>query len=237
MNYIEKIFVICCCLGGLIACDEESAPLIFDETTEDYQLYDYYIDQYGNEGIVAYIYEPKSSKSKRIMVISSDESYQSWGPMGEAVYKNDTITASTWNDPAYGMAMYQSMKSWGVEKFPAQSWCDKKNMGEDTPKGSSWCLPSYWELGYIFNNYSELNKALLSIGGTPLTENHLYWSCTEYYDNYKIFSDNQYDIGYDKENKAIPKSPSKTNYSDKDRWLKKNKYYVRAIKYVYFRTY
>ena len=52
MKYIERLFIICCCLGLLIACDEESAPLLFDETTEDFQLYDYYIDQYGNEGFV-----------------------------------------------------------------------------------------------------------------------------------------------------------------------------------------
>ena len=109
------------------SCSHESDEHVADETTEDYQLYDYYIDSYGNEGIVARIVSSNQSSRKYIIVLSADETYTYWGPMGELVYKYDTLQFSTLGKPSFGIAMLQSMKSLGVERFPAQAWCDQKN--------------------------------------------------------------------------------------------------------------
>ena len=57
------------------SCRFESEGVFTDDTTEEYQLYDYYIDSYGNEGIVAYIHSSKISDRKYMIVISSDESF------------------------------------------------------------------------------------------------------------------------------------------------------------------
>ncbi len=215
--------LILCCLS----CSFDSSEVYTDETTEEYELYDYYIDSYGNEGIVAY-----NSPTKKI-VISSDESFLSWGPMGELVYKSDSISFSYLTSPYFGTAVHQIMKSMGVGRYPAQAWCDLKNMNEQFPRAGSWRLPSYRELRLIFEDgVEELNKALLSIGGSIIDVNNLYWTCVEDFDNYIQIEG--VSLEYDKENCAIMTSPNNSTYSYKDRRLKKNKYFVRAIKYVYY---
>ena len=220
------------------SCDFEPDGVFTDDTTEKYELYDYYIDPYGNEGVIAYIYDNKTSGKKYIIAISSDETYLPWGPMGEAIYKNDTITKSGLIAPTFGVVMHQAMKSIGIERFPAQAWCDEKNCGEKLPRAGSWRLPSYQELRLIFGsngrNISSLNLSLIGMGGKPLNNNNLYWTCVEDFDNYITIDGEKYD--YDKENRAIISSPINSTFGYKDRWLKKNKYYVRAIKYVYYKN-
>lgn len=216
------------------SCRFESDELFADETTEGYQLYDYYIDSYGNEGIVAHI-ESSYHSSRYIIILSADETYAYWGPMGELVYNYDEISLSALYQPSFGIAMLQNMKSMGIERFPAQAWCDQKNQSEPYPSGVSWRLPSRSEFVSIFgkgNHLSDINKALRGIGGTIVDEDHFYWTCTEDIDGYVTVGGQA--IGYDQANRAVLSSPRNTAFSNKDRWIKKNKYHVRAIKYIYY---
>lgn len=231
-KYIGLLFLIPLLLPS---CSFESEGIFTDDTTEDYQLYDYYIDEYGNEGIVAYCYNEQSSGRKYTIVISADETLLPWGPMGETIYKSDTISVRGLRTNSFGIAIYQIMKSIGVEKFPAQAWCDIKNHDEDYPRAGSWHLPSFYEYQLIFgtkgSNVNMLNSALISIGGIPFVDD-MYWTCSEDYDNYITITDIESD--YDKANRAVIISPYLTTHGYKDLWLKKNNYLVRAIKYVYY---
>lgn len=217
----------------LTACSYESDDVYTDDTTEPYQLYDYYVDQYGNEGIVVNILE---SGTKKQIVISADETCLPWGPTDEQVFAVDSVYKTLLTQPSYGVAMLQTMKARGIERFPAQAWCDQKNHGEKYPRGGSWRLPSYYEIFNIFgakgSKVSNLNSALLNIGGTPLTLDNMYWSCTEDYEGYAKINDVTTD--YDSESRAIIVSPKISTYATKERWIKKNRHFVRAIKYIYY---
>ena len=65
-------------------------------------------------------------------------------------------------------------------------------------------------------------------------ESNYYWTCTEDIENYVSMNDSIDD--FDKENRAIPITFRFSSYINKDYWLKKNKYHVRAIKYVYYKN-
>lgn len=225
------VFLLSCILES---CTYESEGIYTDDRTEEYELYDYYVDSYGNEGIVAFI--NKGYYIEEMIVISADESYEAWGPMGECVFNADTINKSAFLQPEFGVAMHQSMKSIGIESFPAQAWCDKKNQHEKYCRAGSWRLPTLYELKNIFGtsgkNVNKLNSALLGIGAQPLDVEEMYWTCVEDHDDYVTISGVSCD--YDKENRAVIISPKISTYSFKERWLKKNKHNVRAIKYVYY---
>ena len=240
-KYSRLLFVLT--FLSMISCDKESEALLVEELDEEYQLYDYYIDKNGNEGIVAYILKESSISKypkgyKYMIVISSDESLEPWGPMGEIVMKKDSASSSEFRQPTAGITMLQSMNSRGMERFPAQNWCFKKNISNEI-SASSWHLPSYYELQQIFGssgkNLSALNHALQVTGGKQIDNSQLYWTCMEDYDGYISVSDLKLD--YDQANRAILTSPHISTYANKDRWLKKNKYYVRAIKYIYYYNY
>lgn len=218
----------------LMSCDRKAEGVYTDDTTEEYQLYDYYIDEYGNEGIVAYIYT-LTTLEKYIIVISIDEAYESWGPMDEIVYK-DTISTTGLEDPSFGVAMHQAMTSIGIERFPAQAWCNRKNAEEPHPRAGSWRLPSYKEYEQIFGddgkNVPNLNKALSGVNGTLISSEQQYWTCVEDFPDYWSFANSE--NSYDQANRAITILPNLRAYTLKDRWLKKIKHNVRAIKYVYY---
>ena len=96
-------------------------------------------------------------------------------------------------------------------------------------------MPTFYEFKNIFGSESHLssiNDALIRIGGTTIDSDNYYWTCVEDIDGY-ITVDNQA-IGYDQENRAVLSSPTIYTFSNKDRWIKKNKYHVRAIKYIYY---
>ncbi len=225
-------------LSTLISCisgSYESDALIIDETTEEYELYDYYVDKYGNEGIVAYI-----SKGRYILVISADETYLPWGPLGEQLYViSDSVKhpSLVYRDEQFGIAMLNIMLEKGIEKYPAMNWCYKKDSAATSPYGGSWHLPSNSNFHDItqYSEYKKLNKALTDIGGTPLNEDNFYWTCCEDYTDYITIKGQESD--YDAENRAVISTPQKTTTGIKDRWLKKNSYYVRAVKYIYYETY
>ena len=235
MRYLKYLLFIGIAFLLHSCSDHESDDLFTDDTTEEYQLYDYYVDDYGNEGIVVYIQSSNHYSKKYIIVLSADESDQSWGPMGELVYDCDSIKFSDLKEPAFGVAVLQSMKSRGIDRFPAQAWCDQKNQSEPYPRGGSWRLPTYDEFKKIFksgNNLSDINNALFAIGGTTVNEEYFYWTCVEDFDGYITIE--QQTLDYDKENRAILSTPTNSTFSNKDRWIKKNKYNVRAIKYIYY---
>lgn len=232
---MKKIIYIVCSLIYLLtltSCDFEYEGVFTDDTTEAYLLYDYYVDEYGNEGIIARI-----NKSKYIIAISADETTAAWGPMGETVFKADTIEYFTLKDNSFSIGMHQIMHSAGIKKFPAQAWCDAKNGKEAHPRAGSWHLPSWEEYKAIFGTsgryVSDLNKALIGIGGTPLSTDELYWTCTEDHEGYMTINGEGDD--YDPDNRVVILTPMMQSTNLKDRWLKKNNYKVRAIKYVYYK--
>ena len=226
VRLLIKVKILICV--GLVSCDFESNNICTDERTEEYELYDYYIDKYGNEGIVAYV--SNSPHTKFAIAISADESFESWGPMGLCLYKAEKPSDEA-EIPEYGVAMHQIMKSIGIEKFPAQKWCDKKNGEENVPRAGSWRLPTKREL-ILIARQTELNSALNNIDGTPINTDNMYWTCVEDIDGYIRIDDAESD--YDPENRAVVINFEKEAYGNKDRWIKKNKYYVRAIKYIYY---
>jgi len=231
IKFIFFLSALICCIG----CRHESDALIIDETTEEYELYDYYVDKYGNEGIVAYI-----SKGRYILVISADETYLPWGPLNEQLYIiNDSVKypSSVYGDEQFSIAMLHIMKEKGIAKYPAMCWCYKKDSAATSPYGGSWHLPSYNEFYHIaqYSEHKKLNKALTDIGGTPLNEDNFYWTCSEDYTDYITIKGQESD--YDAENRAVILTPKKTTSGVKDRWLKKNSHYVRAVKYIYYDTY
>lgn len=219
-------------LSLLIAsCSFEADEVFTDERMEEYELYDYYVDQYGNEGIIAYI----SSNKECVIALSLDESLQYWGPTGEEIYKGSTKRIEI-ASVKFGVAMHQAMMSMGIERFPAQNWCNQKNISEQYPRAGSWRLPSRYDFSLIFGTEGQrlerVNAALKSANGTPLEKEEMYWTCTEDIDGYITFNDVIPD--YDQANRAVTCSPLNTTNYNKDRWIKKNQYLVRAIKYVYY---
>jgi hypothetical protein len=222
---------LCC-----VSCDE-SDPYFDLQNGDDLQLFDYYIDEYGNEGVVMYVinaskwYHTASYK----IVISLDEGYDSWGPMDHLLYKCDSIRSSDVILEDYGVAMHQLMHHIGIEKFPAQAWCHKKNMNEKHQWAGSWRLPTISEWKYVNNYLTGLNTALKKYGGTPLNKNQMYWTCQEDYDQV-LEINGEVNQTYDPMNKAIALTPTYKVIVGNNKWLKSNKYNVRAIKYIYYQV-
>ena len=209
----------------------KSSDLILNEAYEDYKTYDYYVDEYGNEGIIAKIVY-LNKEIKYIIVISADESLQAWGPMDNVAYKKDSLSYFEVKSSLIGLAMCQLMCRDGIEKYPAQNWCFSKNHGSHVYSGS-WRLPSVEEHKLILGNVKELNAALYRIGGTLIDEDKHYWTCVEDWDNYVSSSENK--DGFDQANRAIAMAPGDIIYVYKDQWLKMKQHYVRAIKYIYYK--
>lgn len=236
MAYLLLFMCIC-----LWSCREESDALLIDETDEIYQLYDYYVDKYGNEGIVAYVSTSNSTNNpkpyKYLMVVSADETTLPWGPMGEIVMQLDTFRKDELRANHFSLATLQSMYSKDISRYPAQQWCFAKNHSRKIYTGS-WRLPSLQELYKLFysaNSITKLNSALQNIGGKQFDYDALYWTCTEDFENYITITGQESD--YDQPNRAVIQSPQNSTYGDKDKWLKKNHYRVRAIKYIYYYDY
>ena len=224
------------------SCEKESNSVFVDELDEEYQLYDYYVDECGNEGVVAYIRNSSSiieypKGYKYIIVLSLDESFEPWGPMGEIVMKKDSVSSSDLRQSTSGIIMLQCMNSRGIERYPAQCWCFNKNQSKEIGT-SSWRLPNINELRQIFGtigkNVPYLNQAIKSYGGTLIDDNRSYWTCIE---NYGYTTYSEQDSDYDQANRAITISPHASTSEDKDIRLKKNSYYVRAIRYIYYYDY
>lgn len=229
---IVLFFLLTCC----VACDETD-PYFDLQNGDNLQLFDYYIDEYGNEGVVMYVrnastwYQTASYK----MVISLDEGYDSWGPVELLVYKCDSVRYSDVILKDYGVAMHQLMHHIGIEKFPAQAWCHKKNVNDKHPWAGSWRLPTISEWMYVNNHITDLNTALIKYGGKPLNKNQMYWTCLEDYDQV-LEINGEVNQTYDPMNNAVALTPTYKVVDGKNKWLKSNKHNVRAIKYIYYQV-
>lgn len=228
------------------ACTYKSDQAMVDITGEEsYQLYDYYVDEYGNEGIVAYTPD-KYSFLNYMIVISADETLLPWGLMGEKVCPTDSLLPSMIVNPSFSLSMIQVMKAQGISKYPAMAWCDAKNGGEEQASGSSWRLPSRRELALICGSIKErswsagyeesmkyLNQALRSIGGTEIDPQHTYWTCQE--DFAGLYPQEEgANENCDPNNRVLPMQPDNTLPTNKNLWIKKCNHYVRAIKYIFY---
>ena len=216
---LSVIFCLCC-------CEEESDKVIVDETHGvEYEVGDLYIDKYGNTG---YICNKKSVSSyESIMIVSADEGFTSWGPLDLKVAPNDTLykpySMSIFSD-YYGIAVLHLAKTLGIEKFPAQKWCDDKNQGDKYTSGTSWHLPTPNEIE-CFNSISGIDSLLRS-------NNKYYWSCIEDIKGCDglIIPDET----YLPKDRAVPVNLEGETFKNKDLWVKRNKYYVRAVTYIYY---
>lgn len=239
MRRLKLLPFILLLLFAFISCKVESDDLILGDAQANYKLYEPYIDEYGNKGVIACITRyVESGELAEVIVLSADETEERWGPMDELVYQAEIEDNKIFKSQTYGLGVLQSMKAMGINRFPAQKWCDAKNEDEEYPKTDSWRLPTYYELRNIFNkgeNVQYLNTALQRIGGTTIDMDNVYWTCVEDFEGYIQITNNGVAVAtdYDKENRAVITTPYNSTYSNKDKWLKKNKFYVRAIKYIH----
>lgn len=202
-------------------------PIELIRNDDDIHLYDYYVDEFGNEGIVTYI----STDSTDVMVVSADEGYVSWGPVDCRIYtKKENLLGSE-----LSMVMLQNAIFLNINRFPAFKWCNDKNSGKPL-NVASWMLPSEWEMRYMIAgaqcDLASLNEALINIGGTPIDADELYWTATE--DNSQIISDDykKYGADFSPEMRAVCMTPMRTSREKMIYWIKSNRHRVRAVKYI-----
>lgn len=157
----------------LVSCEGSG---IADITNgKEYQLYDYYIDKNGEEGIIV------SSYKKKILVMSLDESECIWSKTGFTVANNDTIIK---NYDERALFLNQRATYLGLENFPAFKWCIDKNRSKKYPDINSWILPSLDHqsrhiTSSIRYNYELINEHIINYGGTPLDSEACYWLADE----------------------------------------------------------
>ena len=245
-RYLKYIILPLIYISFFSACEKRNDIGVSDNDSAQYELYDYYEDQYGNKGIVAYVYdyEEDGEFMHLKVVLSLDETTAFWGPMGTTVYDvNSKFNEAFPSGPFFGLVVNQRVHNLGAENYPAFDWCFKKNGNEQMIHSSSWILPTYKELRRIFVNEQRLqtlNSHLLAYNGTPIASpdepDAYYWSCVEDIKDVLIFADEQYqqESDYDPARRAIPMTTNNMFYTNKLYWNKNREYKVRAIKYIYF---
>ena len=220
----------------LAACESESDKVVVDETAEDqWHLGDYYIDDRGNEGILAYASSSYSTPGYAI-VISLDEAFLPWGATGNQLFPASSTSTTETTSPTFGLLMLQNARDNDIHRYPAIYWCDQKNPQDKSASVSSWRLPTRQELRLIFtdkNGYgmSSLNARAEIFGGTSYSLQKRYWTCEE-----DLMPQDADLNDYDPANRAIPANVNIETPDNKNLWLKKNSYYVRAIKYIYYKS-
>lgn len=213
----------------LIACSEREWMATIPNN-ENLKLYDYYEDEYGNEGIVVYI--ESYTNHKTAFVLSADEAVCEWGPSGFCVFEQEAVKDNV-NYSRFSLIMSRYVSLLGSERFPAFNWCMNKNHGAPL-SSDSWMLPSHKEMTEFLKsvNLIELNHALLDIGGTPLMSD-VYWTATEDFPELVKLGDEESD--YNPEDWAICVTPSLKYYTQKHIWWSKSRRHgVRAIKYIQY---
>lgn len=222
-----RLGIFCFFLLEFASCE----IVLVDERGDDLEQYDYYIDEFGNEGIVVY----------SGVVMSLDEVELPWGPLDYNVLPSATPYVA--DKKSYGIAMLYAMRDAGLESFSAQAWCAKKNFNNEY-RISSWHLPSYHDWKKYIGNYSKYDKYRVEqidninhyieiYGGTQISKDECYWTCDEDFDGGFVFADTTLVYDFDPENRALPITPILTAVANKDKWVKRNVYKVRAIKFVY----
>lgn len=230
--YIYASIVLLLLLAS--SCDHETntgTPMLDEREGVDYELYDRYVDKHGNKGLVAYV-----SKNEYIIVISSDEAYLPWGKMGQTITPSFNAIGSSANMARYGIAMLLAMASDGIDDYPAQKWCNDKNHG-DEPYAGSWHLPSAVELDTFTKGgrLEALSAKLELFYGRPLSDEKLYWTCVEDLKGVAgVYPDYVVGQEYDSDNRARCQFLPNSVHKSKDSWYKKERRYVRAIKFIYY---
>lgn len=172
VRFFSYLLAICFIL---ISCEGAGVADITDGI--EYELYDYYIDENGEEGIVV---SSGSNKGKYILIMSLDESECIWSKTGISVANNDTLIRY-YNERA--LFLNQRATYLGLENFPAFKWCIDKNHSKKYPDINSWILPSLYHqsrhITTITNKYKLINKHIKNYGGTPLDSEALYWLADE----------------------------------------------------------
>lgn len=231
------IFIFALFLSTACGFELEEGFVIVDETNGiDYDLYDRYVDKHGNRGVVVYV-----NRNECIIVLSDDETLAPWGIMGETVMPIDSIRHSfSRTNTRYGIGMLMRMKELGIEKFPAQEWCDNKNCGNEVYMGS-WHLPTAGEIIGLTKNgqLEDLNERLNLYRKTPLSIEGAYWTCVEDVNGSSVNLTNEDnvvgDLVYDSDNRAVSLFLPNRIIASKSDWQKKEEHRVRAIKYIYYR--
>lgn len=212
---LSVLFIVCSC--------SYLNPIELIRNEGEVQLYDYYIDDYGNEGVVVCVTDHE------IMVISSDEGLEYWGPSDLSIM-SDNIHYS-------GVCSMQTMQNAivnGIDRFPAFRWCHDKNPN-DLLDITGWMLPCERELMWMFRrtDLSLLNKALVNIGGTPISSGALYWTASEDTDDFDDYD--EYGDSYIPEMRAVCITPELDSDYKMIYWIKSQKHKVRAVKYIKYK--
>ena len=203
------------------------ADYIADVTDgKEYELYDHYVDEHGNEGIVIAVNGKKSMGRtlKYTIVMSLDEADLSWGRMGEALSAPDT----SYSYDGYCLLMNQRAHFKGIENYPAFEWCYRKNRSRKLPNINSWILPNQKEYRTTYTNvlstsYELINQHIVKYGGTPLDPDKPYWLAEE-----NRFPDV---VERRKDNANYFFISEGVQYADT---AKNSVLGVRAVKYIYF---
>ncbi len=228
-------------LSLFVSCSAtEICTIVPDSDSGNYGLYDHYVDEFGNEGVVAYAV--KDEYGATVIVLSLDETECAWGRTNYSVYPVvEGFNPGYLNDTYWGLEMNQLVERLDGEDYPSFAWCHAKNKDGKPLHSSSWILPSYSEFMWI--TYSEdnahlnaLNKAIETYGGTPLSIDEFYWTATEDIDDYIHLSSDTYEVlyGYDQDNRALRVTPEGYFYTNKANWSKRFISRVRAVKYIYY---
>ena len=176
MRRLKLLPFILLLLFAFISCKVESDDLILGDAQANYKLYEPYIDEYGNKGVIACITRyVESGELAEVIVLSADETEERWGPMDELVYQAEIEDNKIFKSQTYGLGVLQSMKAMGINRFPAQKWCDAKNEDEEfivpgdtisVYNGSSLLDPKFYsivghDLIYV-NNYTRADGTKVS---------------------------------------------------------------------------
>ncbi len=145
----------------------------------------HYLGEAFNGGIIYYLYKG-SDGLEHGLIVALTESTADWQTTGTLVNAN-----RSW-DGAYNTAL--------MTGSPAATYI--------AGLGAGWYLPSIDELGKLYYNRFETNKALYTGGNTLLSNTADYWSSTEYEYNsgFDAYSFNFNDGAADSDDKAITAS-------------------------------
>lgn len=233
---LKKIFIGLLALAGCTPQELSNDSVGYDT----YALYDRYIDEQGNQGIVAYKYKDDEDGYQVVLVLSADETDASWGPEDRNLIPfNQSANIGYANNTSYAIDMNHAVEMQGVSHYPAFAWCQAKNPPGERIHASSWILPSLRMMQRILNNKKDaVNQALSKYGMTPLNDEDCYWTCTEDIEGYFSFADetvtSQYD--YDPVARAIPLTSDNEYYIRKTIWQKENVHHVRAVKMIHYKS-
>lgn len=171
MNF--KSYILIAVLFALCSCDRyKKEDFVFDQTDGiKYELFDTYVDRYGNEGVVI-------RAGYDITILYKYEERCIWGLDGGPFLASSTSIKNEFNFNR--IANTQIAQRLGISEFPAFDWAFSLNNSSNVADALSWTLPALEDYVCIYSNITEINKKLIEIGGDPLSvdEGTYYWIAT-----------------------------------------------------------